>query len=64
MKLIITDLEKHQDETLATLNKEYEAQWEVCQKELDKLDTITRTMAKFQAAILLAKTNWKLKENN
>lgn len=64
MKLIITDLEKHQDEVLASLQKEYEAQWEIVQKEMDKLDTISQTMAKFQASILMAKTNWKIEEQN
>lgn len=64
MKLIITDLDKHQDEVIQSLQKEYEAQWEVCQKEMDKLDIISRTMAKFQASILMAKTNWKIEEQN
>lgn len=64
MKLIITDLDKHQDEVLASLQKEYEAQWEIVQKEMDKLDTISQTMAKFQVSILMAKTNWKIEEQN
>lgn len=64
MKIIITNLDRHQDEVLKSLQTAYEAQWQVCQKELDHLDTIAQAMAKFQASILMEKGKWKIQDNN
>lgn len=62
--LTLKALEEHQDETLATLQKEYEAAWKEAQKAMDKVDLISRTMAKFHAQILMAQSKWKLDEQN
>lgn len=63
-KLTLKLLEEHQDETLKTLHKEYEEAWKDAQKAMDKVDVISRTIAKFQTQILLAQTKWKLDEQN
>lgn len=63
-KLTLKLLEEHQEETLKTLDKEYEAAWKEAQKAMDKVDLIARTKAKFQAQILMAQTKWKIDENN
>jgi peroxiredoxin len=63
-KLTLKLLEEHQEETLKTLDKEYEKAWKEAQQAIDKVDLIARTKAKFQAQILMAQTKWKIDENN
>lgn len=63
-KLTLKLLEEHQEETLKTLDKEYETAWKEAQKAMDKVDLIARTKAKFQTQILLAQTKWKIDEQN
>lgn len=63
-KLTLKMLEAHQNETLATLDKEYEAQWKICQREMEKLSTITRAKAKFQTAIIMEKFRFLKPDQN
>lgn len=63
-KLTLKQLEEHQDETLTTLQKELDQAWKEANTAMAKVDTITRTIAKFQTQILMAGTAWKLPNNN
>lgn len=63
-KLTLKALEQHRDEMLATLDKEYEAQWAVCQQEMEKLAVIADTKAKFQTAIIMEQFKFLTEDKN
>ena len=63
-KLTLAALEQHRDETIATLDKEYEAQWKICQREMEKLETITNAKARFQTAIIMEQFKFLANDKN
>lgn len=63
-KLTLELLEKHQEETLNSLDKELETAWKEVNKAMDKVDLINNTKAKFQTQLLIAQTKWKTDEKN
>lgn len=62
--LTLKDLEEHQEETLKSLYKQKEEAWGEANKAMDKVDTISKAIARFQTQIFIAQQFGKEERKN